>query len=311
MAAPRKYPEELRERAVRSTAGVIRFLRGGARPPAALIVEFIDVHREEYGVEPICEQLQIAPSTYYAHRSRPPSVRSVTDAATTAVIERVHADNYGVYGARKVQAEVRRQGHPVARCTVERLMRGRAARHHAGEGTADHRPRHRPGHPPGPGRSRVHRDRPGPVVGRRHHLLPDVHRLGLRRLRHRRVLPPSGGVLDGTVAPEVHWRRNRSLISMTADRSLIARLAAHESWAHTADPSARTAPARRALLDRFERQVDPGGLLPPAERARRAEHARKAYFARLALRSAQARRKAPAVESEHARPNRQDREQPQ
>jgi hypothetical protein len=79
---------------------------------------------------------------------------------------------------------------------------------------------------------------------------------------------------------------------VTADRSLIARLAAHESWARTPDPAARTAPARRALLDRFEREVDPDGVLAPAERARRAGHARKAYFSRLALQSAKARRKA-------------------
>lgn len=79
---------------------------------------------------------------------------------------------------------------------------------------------------------------------------------------------------------------------MTADRSLIARLAAHESWARTPDPAARTAPARRALLDRFEREVDPDGVLSPTERARRAGHARKAYFTRLALQSAKARRKA-------------------
>jgi putative transposase len=87
-----------------------------------VIVEFIDAHRDEHGVEPICAQLQIAPSTYYAHRSRPPSARSVSDATTTAVIERVHAQNYGVYGARKVHAELHRQGHRMARCTVERLM---------------------------------------------------------------------------------------------------------------------------------------------------------------------------------------------
>jgi hypothetical protein len=67
--------------------------------------------------------VKIAPSTYYATKSRPPSARSVTDAATTAVIERVHAENFGVYGARKVHAELRRQDQPVARCTVERLMR--------------------------------------------------------------------------------------------------------------------------------------------------------------------------------------------
>jgi putative transposase len=88
-----------------------------------VIVEFIDAHRAEHGVEPICAELQIAPSTYYAHRTRPPSARSVTDAATTAVIEQVHAENLGVYGARKVHAQLRRQGHAVARCTVERLMR--------------------------------------------------------------------------------------------------------------------------------------------------------------------------------------------
>ena len=56
-------------------------------------------------------------------------------------------------------------------------------------------------------------------------------------------------------------------MSMTADRSLIARLAAHESWARTTDPSARTEPARRALLARFEREVDPDGLLSAEERA--------------------------------------------
>jgi len=76
-------------------------------------------------------------------------------------------------------------------------------------------------------------------------------------------------------------------------RSLIARLAAHESWARTTDPTARTEPARRALLDRFEREVDPDGLLPLDERTRRAAHARKAYFTRLALRSPQARRRKP------------------
>jgi putative transposase len=98
-----------------------------------LIVAYIDQHKLEHGVEPICTVLteagaKIAPSTYYAHRTRPPSARSVTDAATTAVIEKVHADNYGVYGARKVHAEVRRKGHAVARCTVERLMRSAGLR---------------------------------------------------------------------------------------------------------------------------------------------------------------------------------------
>lgn len=73
-------------------------------------------------------------------------------------------------------------------------------------------------------------------------------------------------------------------------RVLRARLAAHESWARTVDPAARTAAARRAQLDRFDRQVDPDGTLAPADRARRAEHARKAYYTRLALQSVAARR---------------------
>ena len=73
-------------------------------------------------------------------------------------------------------------------------------------------------------------------------------------------------------------------------RQLIGSIGAHESWARTADRTARTAPGRRAFLERFEREVDPDNVLPPAERARRAEHARKAYFQRLALKSAQARR---------------------
>ena len=76
-----------------------------------------------------------------------------------------------------------------------------------------------------------------------------------------------------------------------AERSLRGQIAAHESWARTDDPSARTANARKAMLDKFETQVDPDGKLTPAERAKRAEHARKAYFKRLALKSARARRR--------------------
>jgi hypothetical protein len=77
-------------------------------------------------------------------------------------------------------------------------------------------------------------------------------------------------------------------------RSLRARLAAHTLHAKV-DSREHTASARRAFLDRFEREVDPDGVLPEAERKRRAEHARKAYFAALALKSSQARaRKAAA-----------------
>ena len=76
-----------------------------------------------------------------------------------------------------------------------------------------------------------------------------------------------------------------------AERRLRGQLAAEELWSRTADRSARTAPARAAFLDRFERQVDPDNTLDPAERALRAEHARKAHFLRLSLQSAKARRR--------------------
>jgi len=81
-----------------------------------------------------------------------------------------------------------------------------------------------------------------------------------------------------------------SLQRTPAQRALHARLASHSRWAKTADPAAATAPARAAFLDRFEREVDPDGELPPEERARRAGHARKAYFLKLALASSMARR---------------------
>jgi hypothetical protein len=68
-------------------------------------------------------------------------------------------------------------------------------------------------------------------------------------------------------------------------------MAAHVSWAKTDDRSARTAPARRAALARFENEVDPEGRLSASERARRAEHALRAHMTRLALRSAQVRRR--------------------
>lgn len=73
-------------------------------------------------------------------------------------------------------------------------------------------------------------------------------------------------------------------------RSLRASIAAHTQWSREPDPTARTATARQAFLERFEREVDPDGALEPAERARRAEHLRKAYFKGLALKSARARR---------------------
>jgi putative transposase len=101
----------------------IGFLRGGARPPTETMTRYIDDHKDRCGVEPICALLPIAPSTYYEARRRPPSARAVRDAQLRTEIARVHRDNLGVYGARKVWRQLNREGISVARCTVERLMR--------------------------------------------------------------------------------------------------------------------------------------------------------------------------------------------
>jgi putative transposase len=66
---------------------------------------------------------QIAPSAYYDAARRAPWARAVRDERLKAEISRVHKDNYGVYGARKVWLQLNREGTPAARCTVERLMR--------------------------------------------------------------------------------------------------------------------------------------------------------------------------------------------
>ncbi len=66
------------------------------------MVRYIDEHRHEFGVEPICEVLQVAPSTYYSAKSRPPSPRSVRDAVLAVTILALWKANYEVYGVRKM-----------------------------------------------------------------------------------------------------------------------------------------------------------------------------------------------------------------
>jgi len=89
---------------------------------------FIDTHRAAYGVEPICAQVPIAPSTYYAWKAQvvDPSRRSARaqrDAALRPAIQRIWEENFRVYGARKVWRQLGREEIVVARCTVARLMR--------------------------------------------------------------------------------------------------------------------------------------------------------------------------------------------
>ena len=91
-------------------------------------MSYIDEHKQLFGVEPICQALTsfgwpIASSTYRAACRRYPSVRSRRDAWLREHVRRVHAANYGVYGAGKVWLALNREGITVARCTVERLTR--------------------------------------------------------------------------------------------------------------------------------------------------------------------------------------------
>ena len=87
------------------------------------MIAYIDAHRDRFGVEPICRALQFAPRTYWAAKARPPCARARRDEELKGEIVRVHAENFGVYGADKVWAQLNREGHRVARCTIERLMR--------------------------------------------------------------------------------------------------------------------------------------------------------------------------------------------
>jgi len=89
---------------------------------------FIDEHRDQYGVEPICRVLPIAPSTYFAHaakRANPDlrSDRTKRDDTLSAEIRRVFDENFQVYGIRKVWRQMKREGFDIARCTVARLMK--------------------------------------------------------------------------------------------------------------------------------------------------------------------------------------------
>ena len=92
------------------------------------MVSFIDAHRAEYGVEPICTQLPIAPSTYYESKAREVDptrlpARARRDIELAVEIQRVYDENFFVYGAYKIWRQLNREQITVARCTVERLMR--------------------------------------------------------------------------------------------------------------------------------------------------------------------------------------------
>jgi transposase InsO family protein len=82
----------------------------------------IDHLREGFGVDPVCRVLGLSPSTYFARKTRPKSARRRREEELLPLIAQVHAESAGTYGARRITRALRRRGHDVARCTVERLM---------------------------------------------------------------------------------------------------------------------------------------------------------------------------------------------
>lgn len=92
------------------------------------MITFIDRHKDQHGIEPMCQQLPIAVSTYYTHKERASdpdkeSNRAIRDRFLKPEIQRVWNENLQVYGVKKVWRQLKREGFVVARCTVERLMK--------------------------------------------------------------------------------------------------------------------------------------------------------------------------------------------
>ncbi len=162
------------------------------------MIAFIDDHREAYGVEPICKVLPIAPSTYHAHIAQridasKRSTRAQRDAELKIEVQRVFAENFGVYGVRKIWRQLRREGFTVARCTVERLMaslglrgaiRGKPVRTTIGD-KAVPCPLDQPAVPCAKAEC---------PLGLGLHLRRNLGGLRLRRLRHRRLRPSYRGL---------------------------------------------------------------------------------------------------------------------
>jgi putative transposase len=104
------------------------------------MVGFIDDHRDTFGVEPICEVLPIAPSTYFRHKAQQAdptrrSARVQRDEELREIIRRIWRENHQVYGPRKVWKQMGREHLRAARCRVRRLMRDMGLRG-AGRGRA-------------------------------------------------------------------------------------------------------------------------------------------------------------------------------
>ena len=131
------------------------------------MASFVSEHRDRWPVSVLCATVELPERTFHAAMVRAPSARSVSDAAHEIVIRRVWEGNYRCYGARRVHKQLRREGYPIARCTVARLMTGMGLRGRAARQETLHDSARRDGRAAGgPRRTPVHRRPTEPVVAR-------------------------------------------------------------------------------------------------------------------------------------------------
>ena len=164
------------------------------------MTSFIHSHREQYGVEPICNVLPIAPSTYYEGKARETDhrrlpARARRDGELREQIGRVWKENFGVYGVRKVWRQLNREGVVAARCTVARLMRELGLRGRGAGPASEHDDAC--GDTPvsgGPGQPGVPGPAPERPVARGSDVRRDLGGVRLRRVRHRRLCPAHRGL---------------------------------------------------------------------------------------------------------------------
>ena len=167
------------------------------------MIAYIDGHKDRYGVEPICQLLPIAPSSYYQATRRSPSARALRDTELRAEIARVHDEHFGVYGARKVWRQLGREGIAVARCTVERLMRELGLRGAVrGKTRRTTTPDTTAARPADLVTAGLLSKQAQPAVGRRPHLCGHLVWLCVRGLGHRRLQPLPGRLAGLAVAED-------------------------------------------------------------------------------------------------------------
>ena len=189
------------------------------------VYRFISAEKARTPVSMCCELLGVSRSGYYDWLTRAPSDRALTDAWLLERIRRIHGENRGVYGARRIHAELRlADGIRVGRKRVERLMRGAGSQR---PGPPQARHARRSGCPG----VRVADDlverqfrpgRPERALGRRHHLPPDLGGMALPRRRPGRLQPPDRRLGDG----RPHARRARRRRAADGARAPPARAAA-------------------------------------------------------------------------------------